>query len=231
MTLIVARPERKVRLTDDGVHRFDFPEGCVVPSGPYRVMGGLAWPEAMSGALGVALVMGYEIKTSTAWVLAEHEFSLIEPMGSDAGVDPVPYLADFLNRGWADYGCGTWHWWGGTGDFMTQVRGVLCSKAVNPKPDLPYVEWLDEERAATTIYRWDESGKLKMAGSEDGGILHRSLADHEAMRGAGDGRSAMNPGIWAAGAALAAFDLIWLGRKHATAKRPEQRASGFEGLV
>jgi hypothetical protein len=220
-THILARPERKLAL-NQGVQRWEFPEGDpLMKSGHWRAIGGLAWPEPTGTDCGVALVLGFELASGALFVLAEHAFAVVDPVAEGPGLAPFPYLADFLNRAWADYACDNFHWSGSELDFAVFLRRIMDSKAIRPQPSLPLVDWLDETRAARVVFQWSQSGKLVRLGD---GLVSEAMRSWEADR-------VMRPALWALASALAGFDNAGLAQIREPRKVAGRAKSGWEGFV
>jgi hypothetical protein len=231
MTLLYAKPARKILLSAEHppTLRYEFAPDDPLAKGEYRVAGGLAWPGPSGEFMGLALILGLSTRTGIAHVLAEHPFALIEPMAQDGDeIAPYPYLADFINQARADYGCDTFCWSGDTLKEEPFVWRLMRSDTVEPKPRLPRIDWLDEERAAGLWFQWEQSGRLVGLDAAEGGLTHRAMLEYASLR-------EMTPPLWALSSALAGLELAGADRaprkdepgREGPRKRPSLDLSGL----
>lgn len=219
-----ALPARKMNL-GQGIIRYEFAPKSRMPDGNYRVFGGLAWPGVgdYGDEPGLALVMALEVGARIMHIMAEHEYAIIDPMAVREGIEPFPYLADWLSRAWSDYGCGNFYWAGRENECAGMVRRVRDSAQISPQPKLILVNWLDNESAERTWREWDQGGRLRFLNE---GRVHRAMKVWLAKR-------TMNRGVWALAAALAAADLAGAAKikREGEAERGRQPIKSWKGLV
>lgn len=233
---ITVMPLRKMRVSAQGLHRIEFPDGAGMPSGVYDVVGGIGWPmpitdgkrKGIHDGIGVVVLVGE--RRDRVWVAAEHAFSVVEAMresGGDKRVAAVPYLADWLNRMWALFGCRRYWWAGDEGIFMTHVRRILDCESIMPKPELPMVDWVGTDDAVRLIQEWDQSGRLVFS---DEGYARPAMNLYSADM-------VVTPALWGLAAVLSAVK--WgeakarseKGERWVERERARAQINGFEGYV
>lgn len=217
MTHVYAKPTRTARLSDEAF-RYEFADSGRCASGTYRPFGGLAWPDPSALATGAALALAYEPKAGMAHVLAEHEFSVVDPLIADGAIDSVPDLASFLASTRADYQLDEYFWHGSKLDWPIWQRAIFASARIAPKPALAQADWLDEAGAMAVITLWDEGGRIRYLSD---GPVNAGITQFRAERIVG-------PALWALASALSGLEM-W-GGDRPIKKRKEPDLS-WKGLV